>query len=120
MLYTTAGNCFHYEIGCCRGACLGKEEPGQYNIRVLQAIRDHSLENRNLLIIDGGRNVEERSAVKIENGKYRGFGYFSTEYAPDHPEIIMDCITGYSDSRETRNIIIQYLRNHPVEKILVY
>ncbi|MBN1159040.1 MAG: GIY-YIG nuclease family protein [Bacteroidales bacterium] len=118
--YATTGNCFHYEIGSCRGACLGKEKPEDYNVRVWQAVRDHSLENRNLLIIDTGRNIEERSVVKIENGKYMGFGYFSTEYASDQPDIMMDCINGYSDSRDVRNIIIRYLRNNPVEKILVY
>jgi DNA polymerase-3 subunit epsilon len=119
-VYSTSGSCFHYEIGCCRGACLGKEKPWDYNIRAYQAIRDYSFENRNLLIIDNGRYPDERSAVKIENGKYIGYGYFNCDYASENPGMIQECITEYPDSREIRNIIIQYLRSNPVEKNIVF
>jgi DNA polymerase-3 subunit epsilon len=119
-VYSSSGSCFHFEIGSCRGACTGREIPGRYNIRAEKAIRDCSFEYGNLLIIDQGRNNGERSAVKLENGKYIGYGYFDFEYAAGNPGIISECITSFPDSREIRHIIRQYLRSHSVEKLLVF
>jgi len=119
-MYASHGHCFHYEIGSCRGACDGKENPGTYNKRALKAIADMTLEYNNLLIIDSGRDPEEKSAIKIENGKYIGYGYFNPDFTCSDPEIIPGCIKEYTDSREVQNIIRQYLRKGCVEKIMVY
>lgn len=119
-MYSSSGACFHYEIGSCSGACTGIEHPEQYNVRALRAVRDCSFEYGNLIIIDQGRNAEEGSAVKLENGKYIGYGYFHRNYASGYPDTIAECIAKFPDNREIRNIIKQYLRNHAVEKLLVY
>ena len=119
-MYSSSGSCFHFEIGSCRGACTGRESPELYNIRAQKAIQDCSFELNNMIILDQGRDTDERSVVKLENGKYMGFGYFNREYASTSPEIIEECITTFPDNREIRNIIRHYLRNHSVEKILVY
>lgn len=119
-MYASNGHCFHYEIGSCRGACAGKEDAGSYNKRALKAIADMSMDKNNIIIIDGGRDDCERSAIKIENGKYIGYGYFNTEYASTDPQLIHSCIKEYRDSHEIRSIIRQYLRKGSVEKIVVY
>jgi len=75
---------------------------------------------RNLLIIDPGRNNDEQGVVKIENGKYIGFGYFSSQYATRDESIIHDCIQSYPDNREVQQIIRQYLRNNHVQKLIAF
>jgi DNA polymerase III subunit epsilon len=119
-IYPTDGNCFHYEIGACKGACVGIEPAEQYNRRAVKLMEGFDFGLRNLLIIDSGRNHEERSVIKIENGKYIGYGYFSPAYSNDDPGQVHECITCYPDDREVLQIIKQYLRNNKVEKIIAY
>jgi DNA polymerase-3 subunit epsilon len=119
-IYPAEGNCFDFEIGSCKGACIGKEPPKLYNMRAMKVIHDYNFGIRNMLIIDDGRNSTEKSIVKIENGKYIGFGYFATPFVEDDPRIFHECITQYPDNREVQQIIRQYLRNNKVEKIMLY
>jgi len=79
-----------------------------------------TLDHDNLLIIDGGREACEKSAIKIENGKYIGYGYFNADYASADAGIIHSCIKEYRDNHEIRSIIRHYLRKGSVEKIVVY
>lgn len=119
-IYPSEGNCFHYEIGACQGACIGKEPPEIYNLRANNVISEYDFGINNMLIIDGGRNMHEKSVVKIHCGKYIGFGYFAPSFIKDNPGIFHECITQYPDNREVQQIIRQYLRNNKVEKIMVY
>ncbi len=118
-LYESAGNCFHYEIGSCRGACAGKESPESYNVRAELAIRPFLMDHESMIIIDTGRHKDERSAVRVEKGTYGGYGYFNVRYAAESPSLITDCIIPKADSREACRLIRQYLRKNRVEKILV-
>jgi DNA polymerase-3 subunit epsilon len=119
-IYPTEGNCFHYEIGACKGACIGKEAPEFYNIRAMKVINGYDFGIKNMLIIDNGRSNHEKSVVKIENGKYIGFGYFSPSFVEENPGIFHECISHYPDNREVQQIIKQYLRNNKVEKVMLY
>jgi DNA polymerase-3 subunit epsilon len=119
-LYPTEGNCFHYEIGACKGACIGREPAELYNLRAMIVVKEYDFGIRNMLIIDGGRNLQEKSVIKIENGKYIGYGYFTTTLVDDNPQIFHECITAFPDNREVQQIIRQYLRSNKVEKIMVY
>ena len=76
--YPSSGCCFHYEIRICRGACIGKEKPSSYNLRAYQVIRDHNFGNHNLIIIDKGRNPDEKSSRTACNGRW-------TECRQRHP-----------------------------------
>ena len=119
-LYPSDGNCFHYEIGACKGACVGKEPPEIYNLRARKVITGYDFGIHNMLIIDAGRNMEEKSVIKIENGKYIGFGYFAPAFAKMTRRIIHECIHSYPDNREVQQIIKQYLRNNKVDRVIVY
>jgi DNA polymerase-3 subunit epsilon len=119
-LYPSDGNCFHYEIGACKGACLGKEPPVLYNLRAAKAIAGFDFGMHNLLIIDAGRNFEEKSVIKIEHGKFIGFGYYTAAFAENDQSIIHECIHSYPDNREVQQIIKQYLRNNKVDRVIVY
>jgi DNA polymerase-3 subunit epsilon len=91
-----------------------------YNLRANKVINGYDFGIRNMLIIDAGRNRDEKSVVKIEHGKYIGFGYFSPSFMDDNPLIMHDCITTFPDNREVQQIIKQYLRNNKVDKVMVY
>src|SRR5690606_30517162 len=76
-LHTGNGSCFNYSIKQCNGACIGEEDMAAYNERVNEVIRKYSYENLNMLVIDRGRDVDEKSALLVEEGKFKGIGYFN-------------------------------------------
>ncbi|HBE42791.1 MAG TPA: exonuclease, partial [Bacteroidales bacterium] len=119
-LYECEGPCFRHHVGICRGACCGKEIPKDYNIRVLKAMDEFVFSRHNFFIIDRGRNDEEKSAVKIFNGKYAGYGYFNVNDMGFGLDAVHDCIKSSPDNRDIQCILKQYLRNNRVEKIIEF
>lgn len=118
-VYQTDGACFHYGINECKGACIGKESADDYNKRAEEAISRFEFINNNFMVIDKGRNNEERSIVLVENGKYKGFGYCDLSTLNGQSELVKDCIKSYSDNRDTHQIIKGHLKRKKVEKIIV-
>jgi DNA polymerase-3 subunit epsilon len=119
-LYDTAGACFHYHVGLCKGACIGKESVEDYNKRAFKANEEFSFTRRNFFIIDKGRDNEERCAVKIINGKYTGWGYFNINDMGFGLTAVHDCIKPSDDNRDIQAILKQYLRSNKVEKIIEF
>lgn len=117
-MYETDGACFHHQVGLCRGACTGAEEPKSYNERALMALDEFIFRERNFFIIDRGREEEERSVVKVVNGKYAGFGFFSVNDVGFGLTAVHDCIRPATDNRDIQVIIKSYLRHHKVERII--
>lgn len=117
-MYETTGQCFHRQVSLCRGACCGEEEHGTYNERALLALDEFVFKERNFFIIDCGRDTEERSAVKIVNGKYAGYGYFNINDVGFGLTAIHDCIRNARDNRDIHVIVKGYLKNHRVERII--
>ncbi len=119
-LYETTGPCFHYHVSICRGACCGEETPDSYNERARKAAEEFVFARRNFFIIDKGRDEEERSAIKVVNGKYSGFGYFNINEMGFGLTAVHDCIQSSNDNRDIQVILKQYLRGYKIEKIIEF
>jgi DNA polymerase-3 subunit epsilon len=119
-LYETEGACFHYQVGICKGACIGKESPEVYNERATKATEEFIFTRRNFFIIDRGREDEERCAVKVVNGKYTGYGYFNINDMGFGLSAIHECIKPSVDNRDIQVILKQYLKSNRVEKIIEF
>jgi DNA polymerase-3 subunit epsilon len=119
-LYDTDGACFHYHVGLCRGACIGKESADDYNVRASKAAEEFYFTRKNFFIIDKGRDKEERCAVKIINGKYTGWGYFNINEMGFGLNAVHECIKPLGDNRDIQAILKQYLRSNKVEKIIEF
>ncbi|MAT90511.1 MAG: exonuclease [Flavobacteriaceae bacterium] len=117
-LHKTSGNCFKYTIKECAGACIGEETPEAYNERVAEFIDKHSYSDKDMLIIDRGRSVEERSVILIENGAYKGYGYYNLNYQINQPDVLRSIITPMKNDRDAQHIIQSYLRKYKVHKIV--
>lgn len=115
-LYETKSSCFLHSIKECFGACIEKEAPEIYNERVQQLIEKNSYNNRNMLIIDKGRTLDERSVVLIENGKYIGFGFYNLNFQVNNPEVLKSIINPMQNNRDAQHIIHSYLRKNKVIK----
>jgi DNA polymerase-3 subunit epsilon len=119
-LYNTQGPCFHHQIHQCHGACIGEEPKESYNLRVQEALDNYHFEHQNFLLIESGRNEEERAIIKVENGKYKGFGFIENESDIQTIDLLHECIVEYSDNKEVRRIIKSHLKNMSQKKIILF
>lgn len=117
-LYKTKTSCFGYEIKTCNGACINKETPEIYNQRVESLIEKNNYKNKNMVIVDKGRAIDERSAILIENGVFKGYGYFNLNYQINNIEVLESIITPMENNRDTQHIIQGYLRKNKRLKII--
>jgi DNA polymerase III subunit epsilon len=117
-LYETKSSCFLYSIKECRGACIEEESVAEYNARIEGFLEANSYINKNMLIIDRGRELDERSAILIENGKYIGFGFFNLNYQINNPDVLKSIINPMQNNRDSQHIIQTYLRKNKVLKIV--
>jgi DNA polymerase III subunit epsilon len=117
-LYLTKKECFQYKLKECDGVCLGEITPEIYNARVQQFISENSFENKSMILIDRGRNVNERSAILIENGVYQGYAYFDLNYQIMNIDILKNILIPMQNNRDVKNIIQNYIRKSKSLKIL--
>lgn len=109
-LHYTSGNCFNYTIKQCLGACIEEEPFEDYNKRVSNIINYYRFDNQSMVIIDRGRSVGERSAILIENGIFKGFGFYNLNYQIHNLDVLQNIITPMEHNRDAQHIIQTYLR----------
>ncbi|KAF2082166.1 exonuclease domain-containing protein [Flavobacterium sharifuzzamanii] len=119
-LYQTKKECFQYKIKECDGACIGEITPEIYNLRVQQFISENSFENKSMVLIDRGRNVNERSAILIEDGIYKGYAYYDLNYQITNIDILKNILVPMQHNRDVKNIIQSYIRKSKSLKILQF
>lgn len=113
-------NCFPYDLNQCNGACINQESPEIYNIRVTEFLSNNEYQNQNIIAIDRGRNLQERSAILIENGVFQGYAFFDLNYQVHKIEILRTIITPMKNTRDSKNIILSYLQKKKVHKIISF
>ena len=117
-LFETKNACFQYKIKECSGACIGEEAPELYNLRVQDFIEEMRYDNNNMVIVDRGRTIDERSAILIENGIYKGYGFYDLNFQINNIEILKNIIIPMQNNRDTKTIIQSYLKRNKVIKIV--
>ena len=117
-LHKTTNGCFLYSIKECLGACISEEPKEEYNLRVEAFLEKNSYQNQNMMIIDQGRDLDERSVILIENGVYRGFGFYNLNYQINNIDILKSIISPMENNRDAQHIIQSYLRRHKGLKIV--
>jgi DNA polymerase-3 subunit epsilon len=117
-LFETNEACFSYKIKQCLGACVSKEETETYNARVEQFLEKNEFTHQNMVIIDKGKSIEEKSAVLIENGIYKGYTFFDLNYQINNVEVLQNILIPMQHNRDTKAIIQQYIRKNKHLKII--
>ena len=117
-LYITKKECFQYKIKECDGACIGQILPEEYNARVQEFLDKNSFDNQNMVLIDKGRNINERAAVLIENGIYKGYAFYDLNYQISNIEILKNIIIPMQNNRDAKNIIQGHIRKSKILKVI--
>lgn len=119
-LYDTKNACFKYKIKECAGACIQEEDTESYNDRVTEYLEMNQFENENMIILDRGRSLEERTAILIENGIYKGYCFYDLNYQVSNVDVLKNMLIPMQNNRDARQIIQSYLRKNKVWKILKF
>ncbi|TGD58208.1 exonuclease domain-containing protein [Flavobacterium humi] len=119
-LYDTKKECFQYDMKECKGACIGKETPEDYNARINYFLENNHLQNKSMVVIDRGRNINERSAVLIEDGVYKGYCFYDLNHQVNNIEILKNIIIPMENNRDSRSIIQSYIKKRRVSKIITF
>jgi len=118
-LNSNQGSCFYYQTEVCIGAGISKEDTAAYNQRAEIAIE---LLKKNFdddfLVLTDGRNREEIGIVLVQDGHYRGFGYFDREVPLADVDNVLENIGIVKPNPECNQIIITYLSKHPTTKMI--
>lgn len=119
-LETVKSHCFPFELNQCNGACIQKESSEEYNIRVESFFENNEYQKQNMIIIDRGRNIQERSAILIEDGIFKGYAFFDLNYQVNNIDILKNIIIPMKSNRDSKNIILSYLKKKKVLKTLSF
>ena len=111
-------NCFPYQINQCNGACIQKESQDDYNLRADDFLNNNEYQNQNMIIIERGRNIQEKSAVVLEDGMLLGYAFYDLNYQISNIEVLKNIITPLPSNRDSKNIILGYLKKSKYHKIL--
>jgi len=95
-----------------------KESPDEYNLKVALCLESFSLVEKDILIIDKGRNARERSALLIENGQFKGLCYFKLNFQINDKKILRELMTPITDTKNNQHLIHKYLRQKNAPKII--
>ncbi len=105
-----SGACFSFHLKQCQGACIGQESPEEYNQKVEEAIPYLGIAfDEDFILIDEGRHEQERAVVLVENNRFQGFGFISTENGYQDIEELRTAIDPYPHTPENLGIIQRYL-----------
>jgi|SRR6218665_1947130 len=119
-LYESDAECFQYKIKECDGACIGKVETSVYNLRVQEFIDKNSFDHKNLMLIDRGRTINERSAVLIENGVYKGYTFYDLNHQINTLSVLKNIIIPMPHNRDTKSILQTAIRKNKGIKVVSF
>ena len=89
-----------------------------YNYTAKKKLSNIQFNNDNLIVIDKGREVGEKSVVLIENNEFKGFCYTDLSYQVNNLDVLKKLIAPMEDSLLNRNIIKKYLDKNHIEKLI--
>ncbi len=113
--YEETGNQLISQLKFTQEVILNKP---QYNFKLNSKAIEIEFSNENLLIIDRGRTLGEKSVILIENNEFKGFCYTDLSYQISNIEILRTLISPMENSTYNREIIKKYLQKYTVEKLV--
>lgn len=77
--------------------------------------KKYTLQNRNILLLDKGRQLGEKSVFLIKEGVFQGFGYAQLNHQINNIAILESIMTPMEHDSNTTFVIESYLRQHKIE-----
>lgn len=97
-----------------------KLAPGPYNRMVKKVLHKYEYKHSHFFIISEGRSHHEQSIVWIEDGEYKGFGYFEPEFIENDIQSLKESVRPYRDNPDVHRILRNWLQKKTKDEIIVY
>ncbi|MEM8999959.1 MAG: exonuclease domain-containing protein [Bacteroidota bacterium] len=81
-----------------------------HNQKIEALLQKYSTNNRNVVLVDRGRTLGERSVFVIKNGVFKGMGYVDLNHQINNIHILESLIIPVEGNADTTYIIETYLR----------
>lgn len=117
-LKKTVQSCFAYKIKKCKGACIENEAYENYNARVLEIQKKMQYPYKNMLIIDKGKSMREKSFILIKDSIFRGYGYFKLNHQIKTLEAVEKRLISIDNNRDTQAIVQSFIQRKRYKEII--
>lgn len=99
----------------CTGQCCDPTGPKYYNNRVKEAMGWIAKSLPTMVLVDAGRSPDEQSCILIEQGIFKGMGYFSTHTDIRDLSMFRSVAEAMPDNDYIRNLIYREAREYPAK-----
>ena len=110
--------CVQYNLKKCKGACCYKESANFYNDRVSKLLNTLNFIYPTLLIIDKGRNVNEKSFIFIEDYIIRGYGYYELNHQIKTLKKIKNRLVEIDHNQDSQTILYNYINSNKHQNLI--
>ncbi|WKD86548.1 Putative bifunctional exonuclease/endonuclease protein [Polaribacter huanghezhanensis] len=90
----------------------------KYNLKSKKRMLSKSFNSDNMLLIDKGRTIDERSIIVIENNEVLGYCFTNLAFQENQMSILKEMLTPILNKELAKTIIKNYLKNKSVLKII--
>lgn len=90
----------------------------KYNSPEPNRLETKNYSNANMVLIDKGRDISEKSVILIENNQYKGYGYTDLGYQINNLEVLQKIVSTPKNIQNQDSIINKYLQNNKIEKFI--
>lgn len=118
FLQDTKIACSDKKSGKCFGACERQEDVAQYNTRVKAALTTLMSNFETYMIVDEGREKEEKCCILVENGSFYGMGFLHEDKISTGYPTIKEMITPYPSYIFIQNLINDFALNNPAKRVV--
>lgn len=99
-------------------------ERNEHNIKVEKALHDLQQQKPTYFIIDRGRNLDEKSCILVENGKFYGMGYIANDCQISDPLQLKEALSRYKSNHYSMQLLTNFTALQPgkvktVEKLVL-
>ena len=88
------------------------------NININLLIKDLSYKFKNMLLVDKGRDIDEKSVIVVKNNNYIGYGFFTLNHQISNFEVLDSLIVKNEYIENSKEVILKYLKKHKIEKLI--
>ncbi len=119
-VHSGVGRCMNRQFGICLGACVGAEEVETYNERAMKVIVNHSFPEPSFFIFGKGRTLDEQTVVWVEDGFFKGWGFFDPQFNDGSIGFLKMAVDKYPHDKDAQTIIRAAIKKIPESEILYY
>lgn len=97
----------------CRGVCEGNELYEDYNARVAESISYLKVSSPSFLLVDKGRNNDEKGVILMEQGNLYGMGYVPSAHPVTDLGAVKVLLNPCPSNDYIRNLILDHASRFP-------